>query len=207
MKKIFALVWVFVELIGAANAQGTNIAFHNFKNNPIQSFSTGKSILSQLDTLSNMMMEERYSVNVSDDSTSHQTIPSLTTRKINLGEYVHYTIQFQNTGADTAFNVVIADTLNSLLDLSTFQVLGSSHPCKVKQLGNVIYFEFLNIQLPENSLKNMHSSGFVSYSVSPLKTIPAEVGLYNNASIYFDYTNPVISNPTVAQVNEQKALR
>ena len=152
-------------------------------------------------------MKKAYAGNSSDDSATHQVISSLTTQKINLGDNIHYIIRFQNTGTDTAFNVVIADTLNALLDASTFQVLNSSHTCRVKQLGNVVYFEFLNIMLPDNFESKTQSSGFVSYSARPLKSILNETGFNNNANIYFDYNNPVISNLGVAQIHEQKNER
>ncbi len=41
-----------------------------------------------------------------------------------------YTIRFQNTGNDTAFNIIIADTLSNHLDRSTFRPITSSHPMR-----------------------------------------------------------------------------
>ena len=46
---------------------------------------------------------------------------------IDTDEYLDYTIRFQNTGTDTAFTVVITDTLSADLDMSSFQSLISSH--------------------------------------------------------------------------------
>ncbi|MEM8585948.1 MAG: hypothetical protein AAGF87_16845, partial [Bacteroidota bacterium] len=40
---------------------------------------------------------------------------------------IDYLIRFQNTGTDTAFNVRLVDTLDTDLDLSTFEVLSASH--------------------------------------------------------------------------------
>ncbi|MEP7170039.1 MAG: hypothetical protein ABI855_11765, partial [Bacteroidota bacterium] len=45
-----------------------------------------------------------------------------------MNEKLKYTIRFQNTGTDTAFKVVIFDTLSAALDINTFEVLNSSHP-------------------------------------------------------------------------------
>lgn len=207
MKKVLLLALLFVKLTGWVEAQGTYIAHSNFKNFFAKYCSTDKVKSSLIDTVSHFMMKKAYAGNSSDDSATHQVISSLTTQKINLGDNIHYIIRFQNTGTDTAFNVVIADTLNALLDASTFQVLNSSHTCRVKQLGNVVYFEFLNIMLPDNFESKTQSSGFVSYSARPLKSILNETGFNNNANIYFDYNNPVISNLGVAQIHEQKNER
>ena len=40
---------------------------------------------------------------------------------------LEYTIRFQNTGNDTAFNVVIKDPLSPYLDWSSLEILGASH--------------------------------------------------------------------------------
>ena len=46
-------------------------------------------------------------------------------------EYLDYSIQFQNTGTDTAFTVVVTDTLGTNLDMGTFQQGLGSHPFDV----------------------------------------------------------------------------
>ena len=51
------------------------------------------------------------------------------------GSRLQYLIRFQNTGNDTAFTVIIVDTLSSELDMSTFQVGNSSHPFIMKVEG------------------------------------------------------------------------
>jgi hypothetical protein len=54
----------------------------------------------------------------------YQVLP-LTDKKIT------YQIRFQNTGTDTAFTVVVVDTLSDRLDWSTFRMIGTSHPGRV----------------------------------------------------------------------------
>jgi hypothetical protein len=46
---------------------------------------------------------------------------------IDQDEWIDYTIRFQNTGTDTAFTVVITDTLTSILDPATIQWGAASH--------------------------------------------------------------------------------
>ncbi|MBK6274478.1 MAG: hypothetical protein IPF58_07135 [Saprospirales bacterium] len=55
-------------------------------------------------------------------------------------EYIKYTIRFENTGNDTAF-VVIVDTLDANLDISTFKPLNGLYTYATKQdNGNVPTF-------------------------------------------------------------------
>tara|TARA_B110000046_G_scaffold46795_1_gene51887 strand:- start:874 stop:1440 length:567 start_codon:yes stop_codon:yes gene_type:complete len=42
-----------------------------------------------------------------------------------------YTVNFQNTGSDTAKNVFVIDTLNEHLDIESIQILDSKHPMTV----------------------------------------------------------------------------
>jgi len=64
-----------------------------------------------------------YDPNDKMESHGGQVTKSLLTN----GEALHYTIRFQNTGSDTAFNVVIRDTLDSKLDWNTLKMTGASH--------------------------------------------------------------------------------
>ena len=62
---------------------------------------------------------------------------------INSDEYIDYTIRFQNTGTDTAFTVVITDTLSADYDMSSFQPGVCSHPCTVDfKAGRVVEWTF-----------------------------------------------------------------
>ena len=60
--------------------------------------------------------------------------------------------------SDTAFNVVIADTLSSKLQAETFTPVSSSHPYKVNLINNIVYFELLNILLPDSNANERGSS-------------------------------------------------
>jgi len=106
-----------------------------------------------------------------------------------------YTVRFQNTGNDTAFTVVLRDTLSPLLDLNTFHITGSSHEVNATIYPNrMVEFRFDNILLPDSGTDLEGSNGFVQYRIQPLAsiTLPAEVS--NTAYIYFDYNPPVQTN-------------
>ncbi|HRI01521.1 MAG TPA: T9SS type A sorting domain-containing protein [Saprospiraceae bacterium] len=110
---------------------------------------------------------------------------------------IQYTIRFQNTGKDTAFDIVVRDTLMTIFDVYSLQYLHSSHPCKIKmsQSGQ-IEFWFENILLPGASTNEKASTGFVQFSVKidSTKTLDPDLTLRNRASIYFDYNLPVHTN-------------
>lgn len=109
-----------------------------------------------------------------------------------------YTVLFQNTGTDTAFTVVIMDTLSSKLDPSTFQYIGASHNCIPELLpGNVLKFTFNNILLPDSTTNEPKSHGFVHFKIEADPTVQVGDVIENTAGIYFDYNEPIITNTTV----------
>ncbi|MBU1718195.1 MAG: T9SS type A sorting domain-containing protein [Bacteroidetes bacterium] len=116
---------------------------------------------------------------------------------------VTYTIRFQNTGNDTAFNVQIIDTLSENLDIPTFELLGSSHPCSVDISGKgIIEFSFNNILLPDSTTDEMNSHGFVRYSVKPIDTLALGETVVNTAYIYFDFNEAIVTNTVVSEVRD-----
>ncbi|HRH71097.1 MAG TPA: T9SS type A sorting domain-containing protein [Flavobacteriales bacterium] len=108
-----------------------------------------------------------------------------------------YTIRFQNTGTDTAFFVVITDTLQATLDPATFQLGAASHPMTMLMRDNVLKFMFANILLPDSNANEPRSHGFVTYSIEPLRPILPGTEIENIANIFFDYNPPVITEPSV----------
>ena len=54
-----------------------------------------------------------------------------------------YTIRFQNTGNDTVFFVMLIDTSSTVLDMNTFEFIGSSHPVSLScSMSDVEQFRF-----------------------------------------------------------------
>ncbi len=136
------------------------------------------------------------------DPNDKEATPQLTPQQVTKGKSINYTIRFQNTGNDTAFNVVIADTLSSLLQANTLQMISTSQPCKVTVTGNIVYFEFLNILLPDNKTNDIGSNGYVSFSVQPQTSVSNGTTINNIASIYFDYNTPIVTNTAVTSIQE-----
>ena len=117
---------------------------------------------------------------------------------IDADNYIDYTIRFQNTGSDTAFNIVVTDTIAAELDLGTFLAGTSSHPYSVDiRNGNALRFAFYNIQLPDSNVNEFASHGFVSFRIRPRMPLTAGTEIANTANIYFDFNDPVITAPSV----------
>lgn len=115
---------------------------------------------------------------------------------LDIEDELRYTIRFQNTGTDTAFNIVLIDTLDQVLDLSTFRVLGSSHPFNWQIIPpDVLKVTYSNILLPDSNINEPLSHGLFSFAIKPdINIITIPYVLYNTAAIYFDFNAPVITN-------------
>lgn len=109
-----------------------------------------------------------------------------------------YKVNFQNVGSDTAYKVVIRDTIAEFLDLSTFHTLSSSHPYTVELNGsNMITWTFDNINLPDSGADFAGSNGGVRYRIDQKSGNSPGTVITNTAAIYFDFNAPVITNQTV----------
>jgi uncharacterized repeat protein (TIGR01451 family) len=111
-------------------------------------------------------------------------------------DWFTYTIHFQNTGNAPAFNIRLRDTLDTQLDLNTFEVLGYSHPANVTVSGNILTVRFNNIMLPDSTSDYEGSMGYFQYRLKPLPNMPNGSQISNTCYIYFDYNAPIITNTT-----------
>jgi len=119
----------------------------------------------------------------------------ITPSEISGEHYLNYVIRFQNTGNDTAFNVIIRDTLDSKLDWASFRTGSSSHGYQlVIQDQNKLTWQLANIQLPDSNINEPASHGFIAYRVKPKNTVAVGDTIKNTASIYFDFNLPVATN-------------
>lgn len=108
-----------------------------------------------------------------------------------------YTIRFQNKGTDTAFRVIVKDTLDTSLDWSTLKILASSHAMITQWAqGGVLTFLFKDILLPDDKINEPASHGYIQYIVYPKTTVPENTLVKNTAHIFFDFNKPVTTNTT-----------
>ncbi len=117
---------------------------------------------------------------------------------------ISYKIRFQNTGTDTAFNIVIRDTLSEHLDLRSLQVGPSSHDYEYIILNNKeLVFSFNNIMLPDSNVNEVASHGFVTFKIGQKPNLKDGTKLYNKAGIYFDFNDPIITNEVFHTIGEE----
>ncbi|MCP4581982.1 MAG: hypothetical protein GY839_10210 [candidate division Zixibacteria bacterium] len=110
---------------------------------------------------------------------------------------LRYHIDFQNVGNDTAFKVVIVDTLDNNLDISTVMTGTSLHSYNMSISGRELTWTFEDINLPDSIADEPGSHGFIEYIVAPMADIQIGDIIMNWASIYFDFNDPVITDTVI----------
>lgn len=120
------------------------------------------------------------------------------------GTEIEYLVRFQNTGNAPATNVLVTDTIDENLDLSSFSLMANSHSvvATIKPEIRVIEFLFENIMLPDSTNNEPESHGFVSYLISPNESLEPGTEINNTANIYFDNNPPIITNTTWHTIHE-----
>jgi uncharacterized repeat protein (TIGR01451 family) len=112
-----------------------------------------------------------------------------------IGKYLHYNINFENTGTADAVNVVVRDIIDTTkFDINSLQVLYASHPMEVRITGNKVEFIFENINLPPSSMNPIGGHGNVLFKIKTLETLTENTAVTNTANIYFDYNAPINTN-------------
>ncbi len=124
-----------------------------------------------------------------DSNNGYQWISS-----VDSDQRIEYVINFQNTGSAPAVNVVIEDFVSEDLDMSTFELLGASHPMYTIINGNEINFRFPNIYLPDSVNNEPESHGHVRFAINAINGLSAGHIINDDAAIYFDFNEPVITN-------------
>ncbi len=129
---------------------------------------------------------------------------------VDFGHYIlpnqqmQYVIRFQNTGTDTAFKVVIRDTLET--DLNIFSVVSgvSSHNYSFRMYGpRILEWTFNDIMLPDSFVNEPASNGFVTFTVEQNENLPSGTSIDNSAAIYFDFNAPLITNTSHHEIQRE----
>lgn len=116
-------------------------------------------------------------------------------------DLIEYMIRFQNTGTDTAFTVRIVDTLSHHLLIGTFNPLVASHPYSfLISPEGIAEFLFSPIALPDSNINEAASHGFIKFQIQTRKDLAPGTLIQNEASIYFDFNQPVITNLVQHQI-------
>ncbi|HKR06694.1 MAG TPA: T9SS type A sorting domain-containing protein [Bacteroidia bacterium] len=128
---------------------------------------------------------------------------TILTTELTNAPYLDYIIHFQNTGNDTAFNVKILNPIDTFkLQPITLEFVSSSHPANIKYnpWKCNMEFKFDNILLPDSNINEPGSHGFIRYRIKPLSTLVVGDSIKNNAAIYFDFNQPVMTNTAVTEI-------
>jgi len=110
---------------------------------------------------------------------------------------IKYHIHFQNTGNDTAYNVIIVDTFTQKLGLQNLVITATSHPASYSlrvQDNRTLIWEFNNILLPDSNTNESASHGFIAFEANINGNLAIGDSIRNRASIYFDYQKPILTN-------------
>lgn len=116
--------------------------------------------------------------------------------------WIDYTIRFQNTGTAAAETVVIRDTIETDLDITSIEILGATHAFTPSfNPDRSLSFTFNNINLPDSTSDLAGSQGAISFRIKPRAGVTFGDVLENTAAIYFDFNPPIITNTTVHAVD------
>jgi hypothetical protein len=115
---------------------------------------------------------------------------------------LHYKIHFQNNGNDTAYTVVVKDTLSSYLDPASIVPGAASHPYTFDlSAAGVLTFRFDAIMLPDSISDYYGSMGNFEYDIKVKPGMPLGTVIENTAHIYFDFNEAVVTNTTVNTIS------
>lgn len=106
-----------------------------------------------------------------------------------IGNYLHYVINFENTGTAAAENIVVKEIINpAKFDVASLQVLNASHDFTATVYNNVLEIKFANIQLGASQ------HGRILLKIKSKDNLVAGNSVAKQANIYFDYNFPVLTN-------------
>lgn len=106
-----------------------------------------------------------------------------------IGKYLHYAINFENTGTAPAENIVVKVVIDDTkFDVSSLQILNGSHPVYIRVKGNIAEFIFENIQL------NTNGHGNILLKIKTKDNLAAGDMVAKKADIFFDYNFPIATN-------------
>ncbi|MBS1655287.1 MAG: T9SS type A sorting domain-containing protein, partial [Bacteroidetes bacterium] len=147
----------------------------------------------------NLKIPVRGSFDPNEKTELHNGVFPLTA--LNTPEYLNYIIRFQNTGNDTAFRVIVRDTLSPNVIWNTIETISSSHQYTFSQKNNTqCEWLFNNISLSDSTTNEPMSHGYVAFRVKPKADLGVGDSIINTASIYFDFNEPVKTNSAFTEV-------
>ncbi len=105
---------------------------------------------------------------------------------VQIGNYLHYIINFENTGTAPAENIVVRDVIDTnQYDITSLQLLDSSASVTTRLTGSVAEFIFPSI--------NLHSGGHgnILLKIRSNNALVEGSSVSKRANIFFDYNFPI----------------
>ena len=123
-------------------------------------------------------------------------VPYTESHDIAADNSLEYLIRFQNTGSAPAYNITVVDTLDTALDPQSIVPGASSHFYTAELRGNVLFFHFPAIFLPDSTSDPLGSQGWVDFTINQAFGNQMGTIIPNTAAIYFDNNEPVVTAPS-----------
>ena len=121
-----------------------------------------------------------------------------------IGNYLHYVINFENTGTFQAENIVVKTTIDpNQFDINSLQLLSASNQVDARITGNVVEFIFEQIMLDTGG------HGNVLLKVKSKNNLQQGDIVSKRADIFFDYNAPIdtgIANTTFQSLNNSSFI-
>lgn len=110
---------------------------------------------------------------------------------------LHYAIQFENDGNDTAHNIFVLDTLSDALIPSSLRIEGASAVMNTTVLHwsghTILKFEFPHIMLPDSAHQDV-CRGMFAYSIMVKTGLVDGTDILGHVGIYFDDNEVVLTD-------------
>ena len=139
----------------------------------------------------------KQTVTGSFDPNNKQCLEGENVAPSEIGKFLHYVINFENTGNVAAQNIIVKDIIDTeKFDINSMEILIATHPVSTIVDGNKIEFIFSNINLQPNRYGN------VIFKIKTRGDLPPGSSVTNKADIYFDFNSAIETNTatTVFQV-------
>ncbi|AZA81908.1 hypothetical protein C1637_04875 [Chryseobacterium lactis] len=118
-----------------------------------------------------------------------------------VGKYLHYMVNFENTGTASATNIVVEMDINpDDYEVASLQLQNTSHLSYTKMTGNKAEFIMKDINLQAGAHGNL------LLKIKSKNNLVLGDRVINKANIYFDYNYPVITNEAITTIGENGTL-
>lgn len=141
-----------------------------------------------------------------DPNDKRPSTETLTPEEVDNSAWLDYNVRFQNTGTFLAENVVISDTLSTMLQEHSITFVSASHNVQWVLGGGVLTFSFHNIQLPDSASDPVGSQGYVHFRLKVQPDLLLGDAIVNVANIYFDFNEPIITAPAITVIEEATGI-